>query len=444
MEPVHTVAGITALIRDTLEYRFSGVWVEGEISNLRQPGSGHYYFTLKDPYAQISCVFFKGAVSRCPLRLVDGQKVQIFGSVSVYEARGQYQMVVQTAQRKGDGELQAKFEALKRKLEAEGLFDPARKRPIPRFPRRIGVVTSSTGAAIRDILNVLSRRAPWIQVLIYPTRVQGDGAAEEIAEGVRWFSESTGETRPDLVIVARGGGSIEDLWSFNEEIVARAIVACTLPVMTGVGHEIDFTIADFVADLREPTPSAAAENAVPDHATLERQLEVLGRQLDVRVARMTESIRNQLASLRRELEAREPGRRIQSWMQTLDFLGERMDSLVDRHFQNRQNALTAAGRSLVSIYPERTVARHHEDLARWQERLDRGIEARIKFLRQRMEKVTAMMRSLSPDSVLQRGFSMTTDEEGKILTSETQVREGDRIVTRLAHGSVTSRVGGKA
>jgi len=213
---IHTVAGITSRIRDNLESQFSGVWIEGEISNHRLPGSGHHYFTLKDPFAQLACVLFKGAAAKSPVRLCDGLQVQVYGNISVYEARGQYQLVAQFVQPKGYGELQAKFEALKRQLESEGLFDPANKKPIPTFPAAIGIVTSPTGAAIRDMINVLGRRAPWVRIIIYPVRVQGDGAAEEIAAGVRAFDAAAGALRPDLVIVARGGGSIEDLWAFND------------------------------------------------------------------------------------------------------------------------------------------------------------------------------------------------------------------------------------
>lgn len=439
-ERIHSVAGLTALIRDSLEGRFFDLWVEGEISNLRQPGSGHYYFTLKDAYAQISCVFFKGAAARCGLRIADGQQIQVYGNLSVYEARGQYQLVVQTVQRKGDGALQAKFEALKRKLEAEGLFDPARKKAIPSFPERIGVVTSPTGAAIRDILNVLSRRAPWLRVIIYPVRVQGDGAAEEIAEGVRCFDTSKEEMRPDLIIVARGGGSVEDLWAFNEEVLARAITACSVPVMTGVGHEIDFTIADFVADRREPTPSAAAENAVPDGGTLRRVLGSLGDNLDSRSTRTLDAIQGGLQALHRELQAREPGRRIQSWAQTLDFLGERLDYLIDGGYEARRTRWSVLGRALETIRPEKVVDHNADDLQSWIERLDHAAQRRLQDKTQRLDASGAMMRSLSPTAVLKRGFSLSTDANGQILLSAEQLRPGDRMITRLADGQVTSRI----
>src|SRR5437763_14723653 len=280
---VLTVSELTRSIRGTLETKFGAVWGQGEVSNYKLHPNGHQYFTLKDARAQIACVIWRDSMA--PLRsqdgqpvLADGARVQIFGTVSVFEARGQYQINVQIVQPFGRGVLQAKFEALKRKLEAEGLFDPARKRALPKFPRRIGIVTSPTGAAIRDILNVLSRRAPWLSILISPVRVQGTGAAQEIAVAIRELATPNENFAPvELIIVTRGGGSMEDLWEFNEEIVARTIASVEVPVVSAVGHEIDFTICDFVADLRAPTPSAAAELIVPDIVDLRRRIEMLAR-----------------------------------------------------------------------------------------------------------------------------------------------------------------------
>ncbi|MEP6778052.1 MAG: exodeoxyribonuclease VII large subunit, partial [Chthoniobacterales bacterium] len=257
---VLTVAELTRAIRGALETKFRAVWVQGEISNYKLHPSGHQYFTLKDQRAQIACVIFRNTLPAFHPPLTDGAQVQIYGGVSVFEARGQYQLSVQILQERGIGLLQAKFEALKRKLDAEGLFDPARKRSLPKFPRRIGIVTSPSGAAIRDMLNVLQRRAPNVHILINPVRVQGTGAAAEIAVALRELTQPNESWTPlDLIVLARGGGSIEDLWEFNEEILARAIAASEIPVVSAVGHEVDFTIADFVSDLRAPTPSAAAE-----------------------------------------------------------------------------------------------------------------------------------------------------------------------------------------
>src|ERR1051325_9952936 len=277
---VFTVAELTRQIRGALETRFGAVWVQGEVSNYRLQSSGHRYFTLKDQRAAISCVIFRNTLPPSAPPIADGAQVQVYGNVTVFEARGQYQLNVQILQTRGAGLLQAKFEALKRKLEAEGLFAPERKRPLPKFPRRIGIVTSSSGAAIRDMLNVLCRRAPWLQILINPVRVQGTGASQEIAVAIRELAAPNVNWKPlDLIVVTRGGGSIEDLWEFNEEIVARAIFHSAVPIVSAVGHEIDFTICDFVADLRAPTPSAAAELIVPDVMDLQRQADRCARSL---------------------------------------------------------------------------------------------------------------------------------------------------------------------
>ena len=277
---VFTVSELTRSIRGTLETKFGAVWVQGEISNYKLYPSGHQYFTLKDQRAQIGCVIWRDTMAPVRQPLTDGAQVQIYGTVTVFEARGQYQLNVQILQPRGLGLLQAKFEALKRKLEAEGLFAAERKRSLPKFPRRIGIITSPSGAAIRDMVNVLRRRAPWLQILINPVRVQGSGAAQEIAVAIRELATSNEAFAPvDLIVVTRGGGSIEDLWEFNEEIVARAIFNSAVPIVSAVGHEIDFTICDFVADLRAPTPSAAAELIVPDITDLQRRSTVVRARL---------------------------------------------------------------------------------------------------------------------------------------------------------------------
>src|SRR5437764_6866162 len=257
---VLTVAELTRAIRGALESRFGAVWVQGEISNYKQHASGHQYFTLKDSRAQIACVIFRNAPLSLRQPLADGAQVQVYGNVSVFEARGQYQLSVEIVQPRGIGLLQAKFEALKRKLEAEGLFDPARKKPLPKFPKRIGIVTSRSGAAIRDILNILRRRARGVEILINPVRVQGIGAAMEIASAINEFSNPSAIWPPlDVIVLARGGGSLEDLWEFNEEIVARAIAAAVVPIVTGIGHEVDVSIADLIADYHAHTPTEAAQ-----------------------------------------------------------------------------------------------------------------------------------------------------------------------------------------
>src|ERR1700728_4429701 len=296
MATILTVSELTRVVREILEGRIGEVWVQGEISNLRKQSSGHHYFTLKDDRAQISCVMFArsyGAQSK--IALSDGMQVQAYGLVSVYEARGQYQLIVQLIRPRGQGLLQAKFEALKRKLQAEGLFNPDRKRALPKFPRRVALVTSSTGAAVQDMLNILKRRSPWLAIVICPVRVQGEGAAAEISEMIDYISLRAAEFKVELMVVGRGGGSLEDLWEFNEESVARSIYRSRIPIVSAVGHEIDFTIADFVADLRAPTPSAAAEMVVPEKAELLRQVEAAA-------ATLAGAIESALASRRREID----------------------------------------------------------------------------------------------------------------------------------------------
>src|SRR5881398_1666670 len=306
---IFTVAELTRQIRGTLEARFGAVWVQGEVSNYKLHPSGHQYFTLKDQRAQIACVIWRDTMLPPRQPLIDGAQVQVYGTVTVFEARGQYQFNVEVVQPRGLGLLQAKFEALKRKLEAERLFDPARKRPLPKFPRRIGIITSPSGAAIRDMLNVLRRRAPWLQILINPVRVQGSGAAQEIAVAIRELAKPNENFAPvDLIVLTRGGGSMEDLWEFNEEIVARTIADVTVPIVSAIGHEIDFTIADFVADLRAPTPSAAAELIVPDIVDLRRQMDAsargLGRELLNRMRDAQQRLDHARDSLRRCLAHR--------------------------------------------------------------------------------------------------------------------------------------------
>src|SRR5256886_469468 len=301
---VLTVTELTRSIRGTLETKFGAVWVQGEVSNYKAHPNGHQYFGLKDARTQVACVIWRDTMAPLRQPLTDGARIQIFGTVTVFEARGQYQISVQMVQPFGQGALQAKFEALKRKLEAEGLFDPARKRALPKFPRRIGIVTSPSGAAIRDILNILRRRAPWLSILISPVRVQGSGAAQEIAVAIRELATPNENFAPvDLIIVTRGGGSIEDLWEFNEEILARTIASIEVPIVSAVGHEIDFTICDFVADLRAPTPSAAAELIVRDVVDLVRDLEGctrrLGRELLNRVRDAQQRLDHARETLRR-------------------------------------------------------------------------------------------------------------------------------------------------
>jgi len=436
-----TVSELTRRIRQALESGIGRIWVEGEISNLRQQNSGHCYFSLKDADAQIRCVLFKGQNrDQPPLR--DGMQVQIQGDISVFEAQGQYQLVVRVVQQKGVGELQARFEALKRRLDAEGLFRADRKKKIPRFPRTLALVTSPTGAALRDMLHVLARRAPWVRVIVAPVRVQGDGAFEEIAAMINRIAkgEIPGLPSIDTIIVARGGGSIEDLWNFNEEAVARAVAECPLPVISGVGHEIDFTICDFAADLRAPTPSAAAEMAVPDQADL---LQYLGRAHE----RMENSVRSRMEQSRRFLELvsrsaafREPGRILAERQQRLDDSAQRMEGALGLRLHRARDRMAHATRLLEMSRPDRLLAQRSEWLKMLGERLDHLVGARLQEHRQRLVPLGNLVRTLGPESVLKRGYSLTVDAGGNVVSSVAELGLGTRLVTRLRDGEVESQV----
>lgn len=429
-------------MKNLLEVQIGETWVEGEISNMRKQASGHWYFSLKDEGAQISCAMFSAKRREGADALEDGAKVRVFAEASVYEARGQLQIIVQKAERAGTGDLQAKFEALKRRLNAEGLFDADRKKKIPPFPRTIGLITSGSGAALQDILNVLSRRAPWVQPVLFAVRVQGRGAEQEIAQAIVKLGrpEAFGYPRCDVLIVGRGGGSIEDLWNFNEEIVARAIAACPIPIISAVGHEIDFTIADFVADLRAPTPSAAAELAVADGAELSGRLEQIRRRMS-RVTR--ECLTNsQLAvevlkrgTLKRDAERvlRESVMRVdsargqltQTAKTSLDLFAERLGDARIRH---------------QSSHPARILERRMHAVASLHQRLERMGKDVLTQRTERLSRLRGLLRTLGPESAFQRGFSITLAVDGKIVTSATAIKPGDVIRTKFADGETTSIV----
>jgi len=417
---VFTVGELTRQIRGTLETKFRTVWVQGEISNYKLHPSGHQYFTLKDQRAQIACVIWRDTLPRklSGQPLVDGTNVQVYASVTVFEARGQYQLNVQILQPRGVGLLQVKFEALKRKLEAEGLFAAGRKRPLPKFPRRIGIVTSPSGAAIRDMLNVLRRRAPWLQILINPVRVQGTGAAQEIAVAIRELGQPTKTFAPlDLIVVTRGGGSIEDLWEFNEEIVARAIFNSGVPVVSAVGHEIDFTICDFVADLRAPTPSAAAELIVPDIFDLQRRLDGCTRALS-----------RQLLS------------RVRDAQQRLDHARETLQRCLAHKTDSYKRNLAHITRALQARNPARELMMRRNRFVDLHRRLIASPARLLENARHRFERIEGILRVLGPDATLRRGYSITMNERGKIVRTVATVRAKMKIRTRVSDGEFSSEI----
>jgi exodeoxyribonuclease VII large subunit len=415
---VLTVSELTRSIRGTLETKFGAVWVQGEISNYKLHPSGHQYFTLKDARAQIACVIFRNTMPPLRQPLIDGAQVQVYGQVSVFEARGQYQLSVQILQPRGLGLLQAKFEALKRKLEAEGLFAAEHKRALPKFPRRIGIVTSPSGAAIRDILNVLKRRAPWLQILINPVRVQGTGAAQEIAVAIRELATPNENWKPlDLIVIARGGGSMEDLWEFNEEIVARAIAAAGIPIVSAVGHEIDFTISDFVADLRAPTPSAAAELIVPDIVDLRRRMDGCARTI-----------------------GRELVKRIRDAQQQIDHGRETLRLCLAHKIDNYRRSLVHIARALQSRSPERELVMRRNRFIDLHRRFVVSPPRVVENARQRFARIEGILRVLGPDATLRRGYSITTNEGGKIIRTIATIRPRMKIRTRVSDGEFGSEV----
>lgn len=443
-EPVQvlSIAGLTRKIRMMLEIQVGEVWVEGEVSNAREQKSGHVYFTLKDETAQLACVLFRGAALKNRLDLRDGMNVRAFGEITVYEAQGKYQLIVSRLQDAGVGALQARFEALKKRLREEGLFDASRKRPIPRFPRAIGIVTSPTGAAVRDLLNVLGRRAPWVRVIVAPVRVQGKGAEDEIAAAIALLNRESGKSLPeiDILIIGRGGGSIEDLWCFNEETVARAIVDSEIPVISAVGHEIDFTIADFASDLRAPTPSAAAELAVPDGDELRHRLSSLGGKLDALVARKLEYLTRLLAGRSRDSLRRGPAFAVREARQNLDRAAENLQSAVASALDGLATRLEKARRALATAKPEISLDRAGEKASLARSRLESAMARRIERTGERIASLRALLGSLGPDSVLKRGFTLTIGPDGKPVRRASDIRAGDRLRTRLAEGEITSTV----
>src|SRR5436309_2562755 len=415
---VLTVSELTRSIRGTLETKFGAVWVQGEISNYKLYPSGHQYFTLKDQRAQIGWVIWRDTMAPLRQPLADGAQVQVYGTVTVFEARGQYQLNVQILQPRGMGLLQAKFEALKRKLETEGLFAQERKRPLPKFPRRIGIITSPTGAAIHDMLNVLCRRAPWLQILINPVRVQGAGAAQEIAVAIREFALPSEAFAPvDLIVVTRGGGSIEDLWEFNQEIVARAIFISAVPIVSAVGHEIDFTICDFVADLRAPTPSAAAELIVPDINDLQRGIDGCTRAL-------TRQLLN----------------RVRDAQQRLDHARETLQRCLAHKLDSYKRGLLHIARALQARSPKRELMLRRDRFADLHRRLVACPPRLLENARHRFQRMEGILRVLGPDATLRRGYSITMNDHGKIIRTVTAIRLRMKIRTRVSDGEFGSEI----
>jgi exodeoxyribonuclease VII large subunit len=410
-----SVTLLTRRIRNLLETGIAEVWVAGEISNFRSPGSGHYYFTLKDEEAVLNAVMFRGEAARLKFALQDGQAVIAHGSLTVYEIRGQYQLLVQQLFPRGQGSLQQKFEALKRKLQEEGLFDPDHKKSLPVFPEIIGIVTSLQGAVLQDFLKILKRRAPGIRVQVRGVRVQGNGAAEEIAAAIKTFDR---DAVVDVIVVARGGGSLEDLWAFNEEVVARALAACTLPTISAVGHETDFTISDFAADLRAPTPSAAAELVSRDWNDWREEISQWAARM-IRAMRGTlELQRIHWQRLRDSWLFREPHRLVQLAQQRVDDLREALRSGLTSVVQEKRHAYEKMLLRWKSVRPHAPIAQAREHLKHWRARL----------------------QALGPEGTLRRGYALALDDEGRIIREAKPGLAGTSARILLAKGSLDVKI----
>jgi len=434
---IFTVSELSLEIKNLLEKQFPDVWVNGEVSNFRAATSGHYYFTLKDANAQIRAVCFRNQARYLKFKPQDGISVIARGHLSVYEARGEYQLYVEYLEPAGLGALQLAFEQLKAKLAAEGLFDPARKKPLPVLPRAIGVVTSPTGAVIRDILRVLKRRFRNMNVTLYPVKVQGESAAQEIVEGIEYFNR---HRIVDVMIVARGGGSLEDLWAFNEEIVARAIAASKIPVISAVGHETDFTIADFVADLRAPTPSAAAELVV------HRKQDFVA-ELQERARRMAQVVRLKLAEARERLIALRMHSVFQTILTRVAERAQRVDDAIaalERSIRFRLNAArqdwVRASAGVLRYDFRGLVGLKRSALESRDRRFETTFRQFLLARRNRLLQVEAILKERSPLTILNRGYSITRDAQGRIVRDAAQVAIGDDLSIRLARGELGATV----
>jgi len=434
---IWSVSELTARIRDILTAQFSNLWVEGEVSNFRPAQSGHLYFTLKDEKAQVRCVCFKNQAIRLRFRPEDGLKLIVRGSIGVYEPRGEYQIYVEHIEPAGLGALQLAFEQLKRRLEAEGLFAESRKKPLPLLPSRIGVVTSPRGAAVRDIIRILRRRFPGLHLLVYPVRVQGEGAAEDIAGALDYLSR---RRSVDVILLARGGGSIEDLWAFNEERLARAIAACKIPVVSGVGHETDFTIADFVADVRASTPSAAAEIVVRSRQEFDRHLKELEHKISQRMRYLLLEWRHALKELATHMGFRRLEELLRRHRQQTDELTLRLGTGLQTRLERLRRRFTIAGTRIASFDFRARIRTLGLRLVQRSAELGVRIERLLVGKAQRLERLRVQLEERGPLRVLERGYAICTDAAGNVVRAADQVPLGAEVNVQLARGRLGAEV----
>lgn len=431
-----TVSRLTSLIKGVLEDNFEQLWVEGEVSNLSQPQSGHIYFTLKDSAAMIRCVMFRSSAKALKFRLEEGMALILKGRLSVYDQRGEYQIVCEYLEPRGAGALQLAFLQMKERLAGEGLFDETHKQALPALPRRVGIVTSPTGAAIHDILNVLGRRYAALEILLYPVRVQGDGAAAEIARGI---ADMNRLHAVDVLIVGRGGGAPEDLWAFNEEVVARAVHASKIPIISAVGHETDWTICDFVADLRAPTPSAAAELVCASSEELQQQLDGLRHRLQRAQQGRIELLQRRLEGLRRALH--DPTLLLGHLGQRVDDLSERLERALHGRLARLQEQAASQQTRLTLQHPAALLNRQRQQIMFLSERAERHVATLLERLGREQGEAIARLDGLSPLQTLRRGYAVVERiADGAIIGSSAVLACGDRLRLRLGQGSATCRV----
>ena len=430
-----TVSELNREVKQLLEGNVPLLWVGGEISNFAAPSSGHWYFTLKDARAQVRCAMFRGRNRSVRFQPGNGREVLARARVSLYEGRGEFQLIIEHLEEAGFGALMRQLEILKAKLQAEGLFDLARKKPLPYLPATIGIITSPTGAAVRDMIQVLGRRYPAAKIELIPVAVQGQGAAQQIASALAWAGRLQ---RHDLLIVGRGGGSLEDLWSFNEEVVARALANCPIPTISAVGHETDTTIADLVADVRAPTPSAAAEIASANAAALREEIE--GAHW-----RLTRAMQLQLRHLQQQVQLvsnriRHPREQLQNRAQRLDHLEIQLRAAVRNHTRSNAHRLAQLDRALAQVHPRHRLAQAQTRLTQQTQRLHKSLHALLQHKRELAVHRSQLLHSVSPLAVLERGYAIVQDGQGRVIKRAQDVVSGQKIHARLAEGEINAVV----
>ncbi len=436
---VFSVASLNAEVRQVLEQGFGSIWLVGEISNFAAPGSGHWYFTLKDERAQIKAAMFRNANQRVKIRPQHGMQVLVRAKLTVYEPRGDYQLIIEHMEDAGAGLLQQRYEQLKQKLQQAGLFDPALKQPLPESIRKVGVITSPTGAAVRDILAVLKRRDPAIEVIIYPSSVQGQSATAEL---LNMLERAITRNEVDVLILARGGGSLEDLWCFNDEQLAYALHSCPLPTISAVGHETDFTICDYVADVRAPTPSAAAELISRDQRENLQRIQHLQHRLNQLWVRQQRQLQQRLGYIQARLQQQDPQRQLQQNGQRLDELQLRIEGAMKRILDQRNRLQAHQQQRLLTIHPQRRLPVARQQLNQVRQRLQQAIINLVKEQRQRYRATSQELHLVSPLQTIERGYAVVRTDDGKVIRDPAELSSGQEFSVRVAKGEFAAKKSG--